>query len=251
MVTAYPEKKDPIITVTNLTKKFGKFTAVDNVNFNIHRGEILGFIGPNGAGKTTTIKMINGLLSITSGEVLVKGMDIKKNLRQVKGIMGYMSQKFSLYPLLTALENVEFFAGITGISKSGIEQLKDGLRDRIDAVFLEKLVNDVPPGVKQDVALFVSLISDPEIIFLDEPTSGVAPDARRAFWMEIYNLKKMGKTLLVSTHNLDEVAYVDRIMMIHRGKKLVEGAPDDLLETYQKESVETLFKDLIAENEQT
>lgn len=250
-MTANPEKKDPIITVSNLTKKFGKFTAVDNVNFNIHKGEILGFIGPNGAGKTTTIKMINGLLSITSGEVWVQGKDIKKNLRQVKGIMGYMSQKFSLYPLLTAMENVEFFAGITGISRYGIEQLKEKLRNRIDPVFLDKLVNDVPPGVKQDVALFVSLISDPEIIFLDEPTSGVAPDARRSFWMEIYNLKKMGKTLLVSTHNLDEVAYVDRILMIHHGKKLVEGAPDDLLKTYQKESIEILFKDLITENEQT
>jgi ABC-2 type transport system ATP-binding protein len=118
-------------------------------------------------------------------------------------------------------------------------------------VFLDRQINDVPPGIKQDVALFVSLISDPEIIFLDEPTSGVAPDARRSFWVEIYNLKKMGKTLLVSTHNLDEVAYVDRVLMIHHGRKLVEGAPDDLLREYNKESIELLFKDLISENEKT
>lgn len=250
-MTADHNMGDPIIKISNLTKKFGKFTAVDNINFNIHRGEILGFIGPNGAGKTTTIKMINGLLSITSGDVWVHGKDIRKNLREIKGIMGYMSQKFSLYPLLTALENVEFFAGITGISKSGITQLKDKLRNRIEPLFLEKLINDVPPGIKQDVALFVSLISDPEIIFLDEPTSGVAPDARRSFWMEIYNLKKLGKTLLVSTHNLDEVAYVDRVLMIHHGKKLAEGAPDDLLREFHKESIESLFKDLVTENEQT
>jgi ABC-2 type transport system ATP-binding protein len=237
-----------IIEVRSLTKKFGTFTAVNGIDFQIRRGEILGFLGPNGAGKTTTIKMINGLLKITAGQVLIKGMDAVKHRKQLKRIMGYMSQKFSLYPLLNMLENIEFFAGISGLPGRRIKEKQEEIRDTVDVSLLRQKVMDIPPGIRQKVALFVCLMTDPEIIFLDEPTSGVDPEVRRSFWFEIYRLKKLGKTVLVSTHNLDEVEYADRMLIIHRGNLLVEGEPDRLLKQQDKTSIEELFKDAIQGN---
>ncbi|MCK4763511.1 MAG: ABC transporter ATP-binding protein [Candidatus Aminicenantes bacterium] len=240
-----------IIEVRDLTKKFGHFTAVNNICFSIAKGEILGFLGPNGAGKTTTIKMINGLLKITSGQVLIKGMDAEKNRREIKKIVGYMSQKFSLYPLLNSLENVEFFGGISGLNKSRIREKQKEIEASVSLPILKQKVADIPPGIKQKVALFVCLMTDPEIIFLDEPTSGVDPEVRRSFWSEIYRLKKEGKTILVSTHNLDEVEYADRMLIIHQGNIILEGEPDALLKKHNKDSIETLFKDAILDSEGT
>jgi ABC-2 type transport system ATP-binding protein len=247
-------KKAPLaaggIEIKNLTKRFGHFTAVNNISFDIKQGEILGFLGPNGAGKTTTIKMINGLLKKTSGEILIKGKEADKNRKELKKIMGYMSQKFSLYPLLTSLENIEFFGGISGLSPKAIKEKKDHIMETIEPAVLKQKTADIPPGLRQKVALFVCLMTDPEIIFLDEPTSGVDPEVRRNFWFEIYNLKQQGKTLLVSTHNLDEVEYADRLLILHKGNLIVEGEPEELLKTHQKESVEQLFKDAILEYEE-
>lgn len=237
-----------IIEVRRLTKRFGSFTAVNAVDFDIKRGEILGFLGPNGAGKTTTIKMINGLLKISGGTVRVKGMDAEKQRKKVKGIMGYMSQKFSLYPLLTTLENIEFFAGISGLSQVQIRAKQEKVRQEIDSTLLKQPVSALPPGIRQKVALFVCLMADPEIIFLDEPTSGVDPEVRRNFWFEIYRLKIQGKTVLVSTHNLDEVEYADRMLILHRGNLLVEGEPDRLLKQHGKGSIEELFKEAVTNN---
>ncbi|MCK5056281.1 MAG: ABC transporter ATP-binding protein [Candidatus Aminicenantes bacterium] len=234
-----------IIEVRNLTKKFGNFTAVNNISFNIKKGEILGFLGPNGAGKTTTIKMLNGLLKITSGQVTIKGMDAEKNRKKIKRMTGYMSQKFSLYPLLNSLENIEFFGGISGLPKVRIREKQAEIRESVDAAVLKRKVADIPPGIKQKVALFVCLMTDPEIIFLDEPTSGVDPEVRRNFWFEIYRLKTEGKTLLVSTHNLDEVEYADRMIIIHHGNIILEGEPGALQRRHNKDSVEELFKDAI------
>lgn len=239
-----------IIEIKNLTKKFGKFTAVNSISFNIKKGEILGFLGPNGAGKTTTIKMINGLLKQTSGEILVKGMDAEKNRIKIKQIMGYMSQKFSLYPLLNSLENVEFFGGISGLSKAAITEKQRYIIETIDPALLKQKSADIPPGVRQKIALFICLMTDPEIIFLDEPTSGVDPEVRRNFWLEIYELKQRGKTILVSTHNLDEVEYADRLLILHKGDLIVQGEPQELLRIHRKESVEQLFKDAILETEE-
>jgi len=238
-----------VIEVTNLTKKFGSFTAVNAVNFTIKKGEILGFLGPNGAGKTTTIKMINGLLKITAGQIQIKGMDAVKQGKEVKKIMGYMSQKFSLYPLLNSLENIEFFGGISGLSRARIKEKQEEIKTGIDLPVLEQNTADIPPGIRQKISLFVCLMPDPEIIFLDEPTSGVDPEVRRDFWFEIYRLKTQGKTILVSTHNLDEVEYADRVLILHRGNLLVEGEPDQLLKQHNKTSIEDLFKDAI-ENEE-
>ncbi len=234
-----------IIEIKDLTKRFGKFTAVNAISFNIKKGEILGFLGPNGAGKTTTIKMIIGLLKCTSGEILVKGMDVEKKLEEIKKVIGYMSQKFSLYPLLNSLENIEFFGGISSLSKNAIKEKQAYIMETIEPALLKQKTADIPPGVRQKIALFVCLMTDPEIIFLDEPTSGVDPEVRRTFWLEIYNLKQQGKTILVSTHNLDEVEYADRLLILHRGNLIVEGEPQELLKTHQKESVEHLFKDAI------
>lgn len=238
-----------IIEVKNLTRKFGAFTAVNSISFSVRQGEILGFLGPNGAGKTTTIKMINGLLKMTSGSVLIKGMDAEKHRKEIKKIVGYMSQKFSLYPLLNSLENIEFFGGISGLSKSSIKQKQAEIAESIAVPVLKQKAEDIPPGIKQMVALFVCLMTDPQIIFLDEPTSGVDPEVRRNFWLEIYRLKKAGKTILVSTHNLDEVEYADRMIIIHRGSIILEGEPDALQKLHKKKSVEELFKDAILNSE--
>lgn len=238
------------IEIKNLTKKFGNFTAVNNINFNIKNGEILGFLGPNGAGKTTTIKMIIGLLKITSGEIFIKGINAQKNRKELKKIIGYMSQKFSLYPLLNSLENIEFFGGISGISKKIIREKKEVIQETVEFPILKQKVSDIPPGIKQKIALFVCLMTNPEIIFLDEPTSGVDPEVRRKFWHDIYDLKKQGKTILISTHNLDEVEYADRIIIIHKGNIIVEGEPSELKKEYRKESIEELFKYTIQKNEE-
>ncbi len=242
--------KDIIIKVKNLEKVYGSFTAVNKINFNIYKGEILGFLGPNGAGKTTTIKMINGLLKISSGTITVKGLDAEKERNKVKEIMGYMSQKFSLYPKLTPIENIKFFGGISGLNKKKISEIIKNISKIIPEDYFNIITEKLPPGIRQKVALFVALIPDPEIIFLDEPTSGVDPDVRREFWFDIYDLKKKGKTILVSTHNLDEVEYADRLLILHKGNLIMEGEPDRLKIKHNASSVEELFKGAILNYEE-
>jgi ABC-2 type transport system ATP-binding protein len=235
----------PAIVVSDLRKNFGHFQAVKGISFDVASGEIVGFLGPNGAGKTTTIKMITGLLKITSGTVLIGGLDNRNYLPVIKKKLGYMSQKFSLYPLLTAMENIEFFGGISGLSSRELRLRQDLMAEQVAPDVLKQKIQDVPPGIRQKVALFVCLLPDPEIILLDEPTSGVDPEARRNFWSEIYGLKKRGKTLLVSTHNLDEAEYCDRIIIIHNGEIVAYGDPDGLLREKRKANIEELFQDAI------
>ncbi len=235
----------PAIAVSDLRKSFGHFQAVKGISFDVLPGEIVGFLGPNGAGKTTTIKMIIGLLKITSGTVLIGGLDNRTHLAVIKKKLGYMSQKFSLYSLLTAKENIEFFGGISGLAAHELRARMNVMEEQVAPDVLQQRIQDVPPGIRQKVALFVCLLPDPEIILLDEPTSGVDPEARRNFWNEIYGLKKQGKTLLVSTHNLDEAEYCDRIIIIHNGEIVACGAPDELLRRNQKANIEELFQDAI------
>lgn len=241
--------QDDAIRVKDLTKKFGEFYAVHQINFAVKRSEILGFLGPNGAGKTTTIKMIMGLLRITAGEILVNGLSVKRDLKKIKTFTGYMSQKFSLYPLLTAWENIEFFGGISGLSPAKIKHAQQEMASKIPMEILKQKIMDIPPGIKQQVALFTCLMPDPEIIFLDEPTSGVDPENRRMFWMHIYELQKRGKTILVTTHNLDEAEYADRILILHNGRIIREGEPAALLAADHSDSLEELFKKAILSHE--
>ena len=240
---------EDLIQIRQLTKYFGDFKAVDRIDFDIKKGEILTLLGPNGAGKTTTIKMITGLLKISSGKIFFKGEEITKNIDEIKEFSGYMSQKFSLYPLLTPLENVEFFAGISGLKRKEIKEKKAELSSIIPRKFLNIKVNSIPPGVKQKIALFSAMLSNPEILFLDEPTSGVDPEARRDFWFEIYELREKGKTILVSTHNLDEVEFSDRVIILHRGKIILSGKPFQLLKEYNTNSFEEIFKEVVSKNE--
>lgn len=239
----------PAIAVSELTRRFGAFTAVDRLNFVIARGEVVGFLGPNGAGKTTTIKMLTGLLRPTSGEIRILGNDIHRHLSRIKRHIGYMSQKFSLYPLLTAEENVIFFAGICGLSSAVINEKRKVLASLLPPPLLRLKAVDLPPGIRQRVALFTCLLTDPDIIFLDEPTSGVAPEVRRRFWSQIYELKTRGKTLLVSTHNLDEAEYADRLLIIHRGKIILDGSPERLLEQTGAATMGELFKQAVLNHE--
>lgn len=236
---------EKIVEIKNLTKRFGSYIAVNNISFDIKKGEILGFLGPNGAGKTTTIKMIMGLIKITEGEIILKGMDLKKNREKAKKHLGYMSQKFSLYPALTPLENLEFFGGISGLSRSMIDHKKEEMSAVLPGSMKSMKVMDLPPGIRQKTALNVAMVAEPEIIVLDEPTSGVDPEIRREFWYEIYRLKEIGKTILVTTHNLDEVEYTDRLMILHYGNLLIEGELNQLLKEHNKESINQLFSAVI------
>lgn len=240
---------DAIIKVRSLTKNYGGFFAVNHIDFDIHRGEILGFLGPNGAGKTTTLKMMMGLLKISEGDVYIKDLSVRKYLKRIKRFTGYMSQRFSLYPLLTSFENIEFFGGISGLSRRRLKEAREEIMASIPSRILEQKVEDIPPGIRQQVALFTCLMTNPDIIFLDEPTSGVDPKNRRDFWMQIYDLKKRGKTLLVTTHNLDEAEFADRILIIHRGRIVAEGEPEELMLRSRVDSIEELFKQKVSGDE--
>lgn len=231
----------PAIEVRQLTRCFGAFVAVDHIDFSIEPGEVVAFLGPNGAGKTTTIKMLTGLLRPTSGEALLLGHNVQKCPGLIKTFIGYMSQRFSLYPLLTAAENVEFFAGIVGLRPKEIKAKIEELEQILPPGFLHQKAQVLPPGIRQEVALFACLLSDPKIIFLDEPTSGVAPERRRSFWMRIYELKRRGKTVLVSTHNLDEAEYADRLIIIHQGKIRFQGELASLSAQEGVSSLEEFF----------
>lgn len=251
MLGRLPEKKQiqPVIEARELTKKFGDFIAVDRISFSVNKGEIVGFLGPNGAGKTTTLKMINGLLRPTEGEVHLMGYDVRRELKKIKPFLGYMSQKFSLYPLLTSLENIEFFGGISGLKPRQIKSWQERLLNEIPPSLLKREITQIPPGIRQQVALSACLMPDPEVILLDEPTSGVDPETRRNFWMRIYQLKKQGKTLLVTTHNLDEAEFADRILIINKGKIIVEGEPSSLMDEWRVSSISILFEKAIKRHE--
>jgi ABC-2 type transport system ATP-binding protein len=219
----------PAVKLGGLVKRFGDFTAVDNVSLEVWPGEIFGFLGPNGAGKSTTIRILCGLLSPTSGEALVNGFDVAKEPEKVKQSVGYMSQRFSLYNDLKVEENLDFFAGVYGVDGDRREERKTfaltmaGLEDRRDS-----LTAVLPAGFKQRLALGCAILHEPPIVFLDEPTSGVDPVARREFWDLIYSLSEAGHTIFVSTHYMDEAEYCHRLALMHRGRMIALGAPAEL-----------------------
>ncbi len=220
---------EPAIIVSNLSRHFGDFKAVDRISFEVNRGEIFGFLGPNGAGKSTTIRMLNGLLLPTSGEGRVGGFDIIRENDRIKQTIGYMSQRFSLYEDLTAEENLTFFGGVYGLP---VARLRERLTEVLRLVGLEdrrrQLARTLSLGLKQRLALASAIIHEPAILFLDEATSGVDPISRRNFWDLIYAMAQSGVTILVTTHYMEEAEFCDRLVLIYQGQIVARGTPREL-----------------------
>ena len=230
------------IEVENLTKKFGDFTAVDNISFKIPKGSIFGFLGPNGSGKSTTIRMLCGVLHPTSGNGFVMGKDVVKDTEQVRQNLGYMSQKFSLYEDLTVEENLDFYAGIYGLDKKIRDERKKELIMMANLTGKEKsLAGTLSGGWKQRLALGCALIHKPKLLVLDEPTAGVDPVSRRVFWEIIHALSKQGITILVTTHYMDEAESCDLVGFIFNGKIINIAPPQELIKQENAKNLEDIF----------
>jgi ABC-2 type transport system ATP-binding protein len=236
------------VEIENLVKRFGSFVAVDDVSLNVRRGEIFGFLGPNGAGKSTTIRILCGLLRPTSGRAMVGGFDVYTQSEEVKQTIGYMSQRFSLYDDLRVGENIAFFSGIYGVPNAQREKRK---REILRMAGLEEreqsMTGLLPGGWKQRLALGCAIVHEPPILFLDEPTSGVDPIARRTFWDLIYDLSERGQTVFVTTHYMDEAEYCHRLALMYRGRIIAEGTPEQLKGAAA--SMEDVFVSRIEEEE--
>jgi ABC-2 type transport system ATP-binding protein len=235
-------KKTNIIQAKNLTKKFGDFTAVNAITFEVKQGEIFGFLGANGAGKTTAMKMLIGISTPTSGEAEVAGFDVYKNPEDIKKNIGYMSQKFTLYDDLTVKENITFFGGIYGLLRQQIKAKSTLLINELGLhKVADELVGSLPLGWKQKLAFSVALLHDPKIIFLDEPTGGVDPITRRQFWEMIYKTAYEGTTVFVTTHYMDEAEYCDRVSIMVNGKIEALDSPKKLKRQFEVESMNEVF----------
>ncbi|MCG3696785.1 ATP-binding cassette domain-containing protein [Aliarcobacter butzleri] len=218
-----------LIEAKNLTKKFGNFVATDNIDFEIGNGEIFGFLGPNGAGKSTTFKMLCGLLTPTFGTAKVLGEDLYKSNSNIKNSIGYMAQKFSLYGNLKIKDNLDFFSGIYGLKNKKREEKIEEMVEIFDFKnYLHLNANSLPLGIKQRLSLACSVMHEPKVLFLDEPTSGVDPITRKEFWTHINGMVKKGVSIMVTTHFMDEAEYCDKIMLIYKGKNIASGTPDEL-----------------------
>lgn len=217
---------ESVIVVENLTRKFGDFVAVDHINFEVQSGEVIGYLGPNGSGKTTTIRMLLGLLKPSDGKATVLGYDVFKQSEEIRARVGYMSQKFAIYDDLTTLENLTFYGGVYGITD------KARIQHTLELVGLKghesTLTKDMSTGWRQRLSLGIALVHEPKLLFLDEPTSGVDPTARRAFWDLIYELAEGGVTILVTTHYMDEAEYCERVAVMRDGKLLAMDTPTNL-----------------------
>ena len=221
------------LEVTGLTKKFGNFTAVDHVSFTVQPGEVLGYLGPNGSGKTTTIRMLCGLMRPTEGTARIMGIDVTKNPEAVKPHLGYMSQKFALYDDLTVLENLQFYAGVYDVPEVEEPERLDQILRMAGLKGREKtFTRELSGGWRQRLALGCALIHRPPLLFLDEPTSGVDPVARREFWDLIYQLASQGTTVFITTHYMDEAEHCNRVAFMYRGKLLAFDTPARLKAQY-------------------
>ena len=230
------------IEVRGLTRRFGSFTAVDAITFDVNEGEVFGFLGANGAGKTTAIKMLIGLLAPTSGEATVAGCDVVRESDEVRRHIGYMSQRFSLYEDLTVRENITLYGGIYGLTN---EEIRDRGRAMLAALHLEKMADErvaaLPLGWKQKLAFSVALLHEPAVVFLDEPTGGVDPITRRQFWEMIYAAAARGTTVFVTTNYLDEAEYCDRVSIMVDGRIAAMGTPQQLKQDHGVATLDELF----------
>ncbi len=231
-----------VIQADKLTKKFGEFTAVDHISFEVRQGEIFGFLGANCAGKTTAMKMLIGISSPTEGGASVAGFDIAAQSEEVKKRIGYMSQKFSLYEDIPVIENIRFFGGIYGLRRAALKEKSQQLLDTLEmGPYAKTLVKDLPLGWKQKLAFSIAILHEPKIVFLDEPTGGVDPITRRKFWELIYAAAARGITVFVTTHYMDEAEYCDRISIMVDGKIAAMDTPKALKEQYQANSIDAIF----------
>ncbi len=238
------------VTTTDITRKFGKFTAVDKVNLEVTKGEIFGFLGANGAGKTTLIRMLCGLLEPTSGSGTVAGYDIRTQSEMIKKNIGYMSQKFSLYDDLSVLENLTFFGGIYGLHGKELAARKQEIISLLKLEDIQKRrIASLPIGFKQRLGLGCALLHNPPILFLDEPTSGVDPQVRRNFWDIIYERANEGKTIFVTTHFMDEAEYCNRVLIMKDGQTIALDNPRNLKLEMKKTSMQDVFISLVQTRE--
>lgn len=231
-----------VIEAQELTKKFGSFTAVDSISFQVKKGEIFGFLGANGAGKTTAMRMLSGLSTPTSGQAQVAGYDVYKHQNKIKARIGYMSQKFSLYEDLTVRENIWFYGGIYGLTKKELRKKIDAVLDQLDLQDeADTMVKSLPLGWKQKLAFSIAIIHRPEIVFLDEPTGGVDPITRRQFWEVIHSTARSGITVFVTTHYMDEAEYCDRVSIMVDGRIEALDQPSALKEQFQSDTMDDVF----------
>ncbi|HQW25641.1 MAG TPA: ABC transporter ATP-binding protein [Saprospiraceae bacterium] len=236
---------ETVIRAHKLTKRFGPFVAVDAISFEVSKGEIFGFLGANGAGKTTAMRMLCGLSTPSSGEAVIAGYDIYSQTEKIKKRIGYMSQKFSLYDDLTVLENIRFFAGIYGLSATQIKLKTEELITRLGLEQeTKKMVAALPLGWKQKLSFSVSILHEPKIVFLDEPTSGVDPVTRRQFWELIYQAAAQGITIFLTTHYMDEAEYCNRISIMVDGKIVALDTPHRLKQHFNASSMDDVFYQL-------
>jgi ABC-2 type transport system ATP-binding protein len=240
------------VEVDNLVKRFGDFTAVDNISFRVRRGEIFGFLGPNGAGKSTAIRILCGLLRPTSGTARVAGRDVGTEPEAVRENIGYMSQKFSLYDDLTVEENLSFFGGVYGVSEERRRAREQYVLEMAGLTGeRSRMTHLLAGGWKQRLALGCAIMHEPPVLFLDEPTSGVDPIARREFWDLIYQLSAKGHTVFVTTHYMDEAEYCHRLALMHRGRIIALDTPAAVKAATGKASMEEVFVSMIEEEERS
>ena len=231
------------IEIRDLTKRFGDFTAVDHISFHVRKGEIFGFLGANGAGKTTAMRILCGLSRPTGGEGTVAGFDINREQEKIKKHIGYMSQKFSLYPDLTVKENIRLFGGIYGLGDRKIKEKTVEMLDMLDMKEVrDTLAGSLPLGWKQKLSFSIALVHEPQIIFLDEPTGGVDPETRRRFWEMIYEASAKGITVFVTTHYMDEAEYCDRVSIMVDGRIAAMDTPGRLKEKYGAANMDEVFR---------
>lgn len=243
---------EPIISVRELSKRFGDFTAVDRITFDVTRGEIFGFLGANGAGKTTAMRMLCGLSYPTSGSGTVAGFDIARESELIKRHIGYMSQRFSLYDDLTVMENIRLYGGIYGLSQREILRRTAALLARLDfRAERHTRVGRLPLGWKQKLAFSVATLHRPQVVFLDEPTGGVDPVTRRQFWELIYEAAAAGTTLFITTHYMDEAEYCSRVSIMVDGQIRALGAPAELKQNYRVRTMDEVFRMLAREAKRT
>jgi ABC-2 type transport system ATP-binding protein len=238
------------IEIDGLTKKFGDFVAVDEISLTVDRGDIFGFLGANGAGKTTAIRMLCGLLLPTSGRGMVNGFDIYRESEKIKKSIGYMSQKFSLYKDLTGHENLWFYGSVYQLPSTDLRRRIEELTESLElSEFIHRPAGSLPVGWRQRLALAVSLLHRPQMLFLDEPTAGVDPVFRRRFWDMLYHLAEEGTTLFVTTHYMDEAEFCRRISIMHRGKIIEIGNPQALIKQYNQPGLQETFIYLISQRQ--